>query len=1079
MEGAFHLAGLAWWLVIPLALGLAWAIGMITAREVAALPRGAARWLIGLRCAAVAVVVLFLLEPAYSRAVVRRELPAVAVFIDHSASMALDDRGMHPSRRLDEAEALELLPSGLRAEAGRGLATALRALARDLPELARSVATPLAPAQLRQVTQRFADHRAAIAQTRVGTLMDAQGDLDAVQRLCDDALSALTAPLSQGIDHAGLAAQVVALIPTVLALSERAQAAQRAADTALVAGAEGGSPVARALDALAARSRLDRARALVERHLQPALVGVAEVEIFAAGGANTADGAPPTPLTAAARIAAGGATDLGGPLAWIARIWSNRHLGAVVWLSDGRQTAGPDPVPVARALAARGARVHTVALGDPDLPRDAVIAAIAGPSEVFRGESVHLDVRWRVSGFADRPWDVVLACEGEEVARTTVRGDGTWQVSRFEVPAGQLPEVTTAPVTFQARIEPNRPSEGEWSIRAGGGLLREIWQGVGGSRLADFFLSGIAPRRADVRTVIDQARVVDGRENFASRLRGWLIPPETGTYTFWIAGDDETELWLGVSGTPYDRVRIASVPEWTNPEEWDRFAAQRSAGIHLVAGQPVYVEVLHKQGSGASHMALGWQTPSNRLERPLPTTVLAPWAEGASADAEPGDDDRPEASLINNRAELAVLINEDPLRVLVVDHHPRWDMRYISALFARDRRIEVVRRYHAVRLPRGEQELLPLDQAALDAFDLVVLGDLAPGEWSADDQQRLATYVGRRGGFLVTVAGPRGMPWGYSLGALAEVLPVRSGVTSDARRLIRLALAEEGQHHPVTRILDDQLLNQQLWSELPAVQWAATSVTAKPGAQVLVRSADAAKAPIIAVGRYGAGRVAWIGTDETWRWRDPLGDRVHQSFWTQLMRWGLGSRLRGADRRLQVALDRALIQLGDVVDVRARLLDEAGAPTGRPQIQLVRIDETGAEIIGSRIDGAFGRVADTDVWSQRLTGLAEGRWRITVSGIVPELVEVRELLVARRASVEGVELGADATTLARIADAGGGIATDATGVAELGASLVGHLAPRTSERRMTISLWQSHGALLLVLLLLVGEWSGRKRRGLP
>lgn len=1078
-ESAFHLVGLAWWLVVPVAIVLAWVMAQVVHREVIALPRTSARWLIGLRCTTVVVVLLFLLEPVYTRVVVSRELPVVAVLIDHSASMALDDRGMHAARRLDEAEALGLLPAGLRPEAGRGLAATLQAVAQDLPELARSVASAPTPAQQRQISVRFAAHREALTASRLGAVLGIHDELAMLMALCDEAVASLSAPLSRGIDHPALAGRVVAVIPQVQALQERAQAAQRAADTALVAGAEGGSPVAKALDILSAQSRLQRCRLLIQRHLVPALAGHAEVALFATSGEGAQDPSQVTPLVGDTQVLPGEGTDLGGPLAWIARVWGNRHLGAVLWLSDGRQTAGVEPAPVARALAARGARVHAVTVGDPEVPRDAAIAAIAGPSEVFRGESVHLDVRWRVSGFADRPWDVVVACNGNEVARTTVRGDGTWQVSRFDVAPGNLPETSGAPMTFSARIEPTRQVEGEWTIRAGSGLLREQWHGVGGSRLVDFFLSGIAPRRSDARAVIDEASVRDKRENFASRMRGWIIPPETGAYTFWVSGDDETELWLGTSGTPYDRMRIAAVPEWTNPQEWDRFAAQRSPGIPLVAGQPVYVEVLHKQGSGSSHVDIGWQTPSNRLERPLPAGVLAAWAEGGSTDATVSEDERPEASLLNNQAELAVLINEDPLRVLVVDHHPRWDMRYIAALFARDRRIEVVRRYRSVRLPRGEQELLPSDQAALDAFDVVVLGDLAPGEWSADDQQRLATYVGRRGGFLVTVAGPRGMPWGYSLGALAAVLPIRSGVTSDARRLVRLALADDGQHHAVTRILDDPTLNQRLWSELPAVQWAATSVTAKPGAQVLVRSADAAKAPVIAVGRYGAGRVAWIGTDETWRWRDPLGDRVHQAFWTQLMRWGLGSRLRGSDRRLQVALDRSLIQWGEAVDLRARAVDDAGEPGTRPQVHLVRLDEAGESIPGSRIDGAFARMDDSDVWSQRLIDLEQGRWRITVTDADEDLTEVRDLLVVRRSSNEGVELGADGAAMARIAAAGDGMAVHAVEMEALARHVVQHLAPRTSERRSTVSLWQSHAALLLVVVLLVSEWLTRKRRGLP
>ena len=39
----------------------------------------------------------------------------------------------------------------------------------------------------------------------------------------------------------------------------------------------------------------------------------------------------------------------------------------------------------------------------------------------------------------------------------------------------------------------------------------------------------------------------------------------TGNYTFWIASDDKSELWLSTTNdNPVNKVKIASVPEWTD-----------------------------------------------------------------------------------------------------------------------------------------------------------------------------------------------------------------------------------------------------------------------------------------------------------------------------------------------------------------------------------------------------------------------------------------------------------------------------------------------------------------------------------
>lgn len=1079
MSAGFHLAGSPWWLVLPAAIGLAWLAGTILRRETEGLPPLRAGAIIWLRRTALILATLIFLEPVYTRVAVRSELPSVAVLIDHSGSMGLDDRSMHPTLRLDQAEALGFLDPAQRPDAGRTIARALQGVAEDIPDVTRALGATLGRDQELAIRERIARHRGDLAGRRPAALVELHGDIAAIDDLLAEAIAVIDRPVTAD-ERRRLADRLASAASSIRDLIRRAEDAQGASDTALVAGAEAGSPIAKALGRSAGMTRVERSRALVEAHLVPGLAGKARIEWFSFGG-DRGDPSILVPLAPGSDLRPAGPTDLAGPFSWLSRNWSARHLGAVLLFSDGRQTTGADAVPVVRGLAARGAPVHGVQIGDPTPPYDAAIAGISGPVEIFRGENIHLDVRWRVSGFIARAWDVVVHCAGREVGRRLVRGDGTWQVARFEIAAGDLPDVGGAPLTFTARIEPSRELSTERAIRAGAGLSREVWLGVGGSRLGDFFLSGIAPRRADERDVIAGGEVEDKRANIATRLRGWIVPPESGEYTFWISGDDETEFWLGASGTPYDRVRLAGVPDWTHRAEWDRYTAQRSAPVTLAVGKPVYVEILHKQGSGAAHVALGWQLPSNRLERPIPVGALAPWSDEVLGGDET-DFDRPEASLANNRGEIAVMVNEDPLRVLIVDHQPRWDLRYVVALFERDRRIEVVRRYRSIRLPRGEQELIPSQQAEMDAFDVVILGDLAPGELSADDQRRLSSFVSRRGGFLVCVGGPRGMPWGYSLGDLAEVLPIRAGTAPDGRRSLRLALAPHADDHPVTRILDDLKLNRQLWSALEPVQWAATSVTVKPGVQVLLTTADAAAAPIVAVGRLGAGRTAWIGTDETWRWRDRLGDRVHQAFWSQLMRWGLGARLRGADRRLQVALDRPLIEPSQAVDLRARAILADGSQAGNLSAEIVRVDGDGNPIAGTSIRSAFQPVPDTDSWNQRLTDLEEGRWRITVTSDHPDLVgisERRELLVHGRPDSEGVDLGADPAGLQRIAQAGGGIAIDARGFAGLVAGLADRLEARDVERRSTTSLWQTHLALILIVGCLVVEWIVRKRAGLP
>ena len=106
----------------------------------------------------------------------------------------------------------------------------------------------------------------------------------------------------------------------------------------------------------------------------------------------------------------------------------------------------------------------------------------------------------------------------------------------------------------------------------------------------------------------------DQRDVFGQRISGYLYPPVTGQYTFWIASDDQGELWLSTTNDPADGSLIASVPDWTIPREWERHASQRSETITLQAGQAYYIEALAQEGGGGDHLAVAWQVPGQTRE---------------------------------------------------------------------------------------------------------------------------------------------------------------------------------------------------------------------------------------------------------------------------------------------------------------------------------------------------------------------------------------------------------------------------------------------------------------------------------
>ena len=116
--------------------------------------------------------------------------------------------------------------------------------------------------------------------------------------------------------------------------------------------------------------------------------------------------------------------------------------------------------------------------------------------------------------------------------------------------------------------------------------------------------------------------------NYGSYTPGYIEPPETGQYTFWVCGDDETQLWLTTDASdplnPAKKQRIAMVPGWSNARDWTKYPEQQSAPVTLEKGKQYYLEVLHKQGTGGDNIGWGWQLPSGTLDRPLRTFYLQP-----------------------------------------------------------------------------------------------------------------------------------------------------------------------------------------------------------------------------------------------------------------------------------------------------------------------------------------------------------------------------------------------------------------------------------------------------------------------
>ena len=169
-------------------------------------------------------------------------------------------------------------------------------------------------------------------------------------------------------------------------------------------------------------------------------------------------------------------------------------------------------------------------------------------------------------------------------------------------------------------------------VTALGTILYERWTGISGTAVSALTSNPAYPNSPSFTDYITSLEgPTNILDNYGTRIRGYLYPPTTGSYTFWIAGDDNCELWLSTDGTPAHITRIANVPDWTNSRQWTKFTSQQSSPVALTAGQKYYIEVLHKENGGGDNIAVAWSGPGIS-QQVIDGEYLSPWFKGLYGD---------------------------------------------------------------------------------------------------------------------------------------------------------------------------------------------------------------------------------------------------------------------------------------------------------------------------------------------------------------------------------------------------------------------------------------------------------------
>jgi uncharacterized membrane protein len=444
-----------------------------------------------------------------------------------------------------------------------------------------------------------------------------------------------------------------------------------------------------------------------------------------------------------------------------------------------------------------------------------------------------------------------------------------------------------------------------------------------------------------------------------------------------------------------------------------------------------------------------------------------------------------ETNADNNERPFHVRIATRQYRILILDGRARWESRYLRNALQRDPNWKVdafILDPVAGRRPfsdSGEQSPLPETFEDLLRYDLLVMGELSIDTLPTAWLENLSRYVGDSGGGLLVIDGSHGSLRDAAWHELHRLLPVQwLSAQGQLPHPTSLQLTPAGEALEALRLESDSTANpHQLWRDLPGISFAA-KVRANPGSETLLALDDDAASPVMVTQRFGAGRVVYLATDETWRWRYGVADLYHQRWWNQLARWAMRMPFAVQNEFLQLTTDRAQYETADPILVTARLRDQQGKGVVSGDVQVVcRRVEGSSQIVQTVSMRPDETIAG--LYRATVTGLPAGSYELSVTAAgIPDrsLALACPVAVVAKDNPELQELACNEPLLRELAETTGGAYLHE----EAGEQLLDLLLPlshaETAETQTALA--ESYFWFVPVVLLLSVEWWLRKRAGL-
>jgi uncharacterized membrane protein len=452
----------------------------------------------------------------------------------------------------------------------------------------------------------------------------------------------------------------------------------------------------------------------------------------------------------------------------------------------------------------------------------------------------------------------------------------------------------------------------------------------------------------------------------------------------------------------------------------------------------------------------------------------------------------------NNTKQFRLEIQERRLPVLYVEGSPRTEYRFVRGALLRDKDFRIVTALRTGKDTKGKdryfvqgaesdpamaKELLegfPRAKERLLEFEAVILGDIEAGLLTLAQQAMLEEFVAKHGGGVLMLGGVNSFnAGGYAGTPVAKMLPVElaaAGAAYDMREF-HVKVAEKGVTHPIMHQADDAVSNVNIWNTVSPLLGHNPVKALKPGAVALLQSSETGE-PILAVQNYGSGRTAAFTTGGSWFWRmdRQIGDKLHERFWRQLIRW----LSVGAQVQLTVQTDKDTYLPGEAVLLQTTVLGKNLEPVN---------DATVTALVESP---SFVKqevplewiLSEEGVYQGRYIARDQGEYKVTFNiryAADGAKTESHARFGVREAWTEFTRSWQNQPLLKELAAQTDGKYYDESSAGAMAEDIRQRLAlaVATQGQVREHSLWDMPLTFGLLLLLVLSEWSLRRRFGLP